>query len=178
MVTLHHGKREGPPSMVWTVAALAVLSAVGGFLQFAPIWPPLTTWLSPVAEPFAEASSWQEAVASAAAVAVGLAGIYVAYALYVAQTIPVPRALPVLERKFYWDELYDLAFYKPADLISRGLGRFFEQPIVAGSIGEVTRSFRFGAGEVSRVQNGLVRSYALALATGVAVLAVVFLSTR
>jgi hypothetical protein len=31
---------------------------------------------------------------------------------------------------------------------------------------------------VSRVQNGLVRSYALALASGVAVLAVVFLSTR
>jgi hypothetical protein len=42
----------------------------------------------------------------------------------------------------------------------------------------VTRSFLFGAGEVSRIQNGLVRSYALALAGGVAILAVVFLSTR
>jgi NADH-quinone oxidoreductase subunit L len=111
-------------------------------------------------------------------VAVGGAGIYVAYALYVAQTIPVPRALPLLERKFYWDELYDLVFYKPADLVARGLERFFERPVIAGSINEVTQGFRVGAGEVSRVQNGLVRSYALALATGVAVLAVVFLSTR
>jgi len=173
-----HGGSEGPLSMTSTVGVLAGLSVVGGFLQFAPVWTPLTTWLAPVAQPFAEASGWQEAVASAAAVAVGVAGIYVAYALYVAQTIPVPRTLPLLERKFYWDELYDLAFYKPADLLSRGLGRFVERPVIAGSISEVTQGFRFGAGEVSRAQNGLVRSYALALAAGVAVLAVVFLSTR
>jgi NADH-quinone oxidoreductase subunit L len=173
-----HGGSEGPPSMISTVGVLAGLSLVGGFLQFAPFWTPLTTWLAPVAPPFAEASSWQEAVASAAAVAVGVAGIYVAYALYIAQTIPVPRTLPLLERKFYWDELYDLAFYKPADLLSRGLGRFVERPVIAGSISEVTQGFRFGAGEVSRAQNGLVRSYALAVAAGVAVLAVVFLSTR
>lgn len=173
-----HGTAEGPPSMVWTVGALAGLSVVGGFLQFAPVWTPLTTWLSPVAEPFAEASSWQEAVASAAAVAVGAAGIYVAYALYVTRRVPVPRAWALLERKFYWDEAYDLVFYRPAVLAAVALQRFVEQPIIAGSIGEVTRSFRFGAGEVSRAQNGLVRSYALALASGVAVLAVVFLSVR
>jgi NADH-quinone oxidoreductase subunit L len=173
-----HGTAEGPPSMVWTVGALAGLSVVGGFLQFAPVWTPLTTWLSPIAEPFAEASSWQEAVASAAAVAVGAAGIYVAYALYVTRRVPVPRAWTLLERKFYWDEAYDLVFYRPAVLAAVALQRFVEQPIIAGSIGEVTRSFRFGAGEVSRAQNGLVRSYALALASGVAVLAVVFLSVR
>jgi NADH-quinone oxidoreductase subunit L len=174
---LHDG-REGPPSMVWTVSALAVLSAAGGLLQFAPLWTPLTTWLGPVARPFAEAADWQEALASAAAVALGAAGIYVAYVLYAAGTARVPRAARLLERKFYWDELYDLAFYRPAVLVSTGLLRFFERPVVAGSIGEVTRSFRFGAGEVSRAQNGLVRSYVLALAGGLAVLAVVFLSTR
>jgi hypothetical protein len=62
--------------------------------------------------------------------------------------------------------------------VARALRRYFEEPVVTRSIGEVTRGFRFGAGEVSRAQNGLVRSYALALASGVAVLAVVFLSTR
>jgi NADH:ubiquinone oxidoreductase subunit 5 (subunit L)/multisubunit Na+/H+ antiporter MnhA subunit len=157
---------------------LAGLSAVGGLLQFAPFWTPLTTWLSPVARPFAEAANWQEALASVAAVLLGLAGIYAAHELYVAKSVRVPAAWTLLERKFYWDELYDLAFYRPADLVARGLRRYFEQPVVAGSIGEVTRGFRFGAGEVSRAQNGLVRSYALALASGVAVLAVVFLSTR
>jgi NADH-quinone oxidoreductase subunit L len=174
---LHDGA-EGPGWMLWPVFALAGLSVVGGLLQFAPIWTPLTTWLSPVARPFAEASSWQEALASAAAVGLGLAGVYVAYLAYVTRTLRVPAAPALFEKKFYWDEAYDLVFYRPADLVSRLLGRFFEFPVIAGSIGEVTRSFRLGAGEVSRVQNGLVRSYALALASGVAVLAVVFLSTR
>jgi NADH-quinone oxidoreductase subunit L len=174
---LHDGA-EGTPSMVLTVGALAALSTVGGFLQFAPVWTPLTTWLSPVARPFAEASSWQEGVASAAAVAVGVAGIYVAYLLYVARTVRVPRTSTLLERKFYWDEAYDLLFYRPAVFAATSLRRYFEEPIVEGSIGEVTRSFRVGAGEVSRVQNGLVRSYVLALASGVAVLAVVFLASR
>jgi NADH-quinone oxidoreductase subunit L len=174
---LHDGA-EGPGWMLRPVYVLAALAAVGGLLQFAPIWTPLTTWLSPVARPFADASSWQEGPASAAAVALGVAGIWVAYALYQTRTLPVPAAWPLLERKLYWDEAYDLLFYRPADVVSRLLGRFVEQPVVAGSIGEVTRGFRFGAGEVSRAQNGLVRSYALALAAGVAVLAVVFLSTR
>ena len=50
--------------------------------------------------------------------------------------------------------------------------------MIAGSITEVTRGFRIGSGELGRVQNGLVRLYALAIASGVAVLAVVFITTR
>ena len=74
--------------------------------------------------------------------------------------------------------LYDVVFYIPRDLIASGLGRFVEQPVIAWPDGEVTRGFRVGSGELGRVQNGLVRTYALALAGGIAVLAVVFLSTR
>jgi NADH-quinone oxidoreductase subunit L len=172
------GRLEGPLSMVWTVTALAGLSAVGGFLQFGRVWHPLTTWLAPVAAPFAEASNWQEVIASVSAVLLGLGGMYVAYELYSVKAVGAPRPLAVLERKFYWDELYDGLFYKPADRIARAFARFIEQPVIAGSIGEVTRGFRVGSGELGRVQNGLVRSYALALASGIAVLAVVFLSTR
>jgi NADH-quinone oxidoreductase subunit L len=151
---------------------------VGGWIQFAPLWTPLTTWLAPVAQPFAEASSWEEGIASAAAVALGLAGIFVAHAIYVTGRLRVPRPWTVLERKFYWDEAYDALFYRPADLVARALGRYVEQPIVAGSIEEIGEGVRFGAVEVSRAQNGLVRVYALAVASGVAVLAVVFLTTR
>jgi NADH-quinone oxidoreductase subunit L len=173
-----HGDAEGPSTMLLPVSALAALSVVGGWIQFAPFWTPITTWLDPVAAPFAEATNWEDAAASVSAVALGLAGIYTAYQLYAARAWKVPRAWPVLERKFYWDELYDLAFYKPADLVARALGRFFELPVIAGSIGEITQGFRFGASEVSRAQNGLVRLYALALAAGVAVLAIVFLIAR
>jgi hypothetical protein len=53
-----------------------------------------------------------------------------------------------------------------------------EQPLIAGSLGAVARSTGLGSRELGRAQNGLVRSYALAVAAGVAVLAVVFLVAR
>jgi NADH-quinone oxidoreductase subunit L len=173
----HHGK-EGPLSMRWTVAALALLSVVGGFLQFAPLWHPLSTWLGPVAEPFAEPTNAQEWAISGAAVAVGLAGITVAWVLYVAKTVPVPRPVKLFQKKFYWDELYDYLFYYPADLLARGLYAFVEKPLIAGTIDVVSESLGLGGRELARAQTGLVRSYALALAGGLAVLAVVFLAAR
>jgi NADH-quinone oxidoreductase subunit L len=178
---LHHsGKHEGPISMIWTVGVLAFLSATAGFLQFSPFWDPITTWLEPVAptKAGAGASGTQEAIASVCAVVLGLAGIWVAHAAYVAKRLTVPRPVKLFEKRFYWDDLYDAVFYKPADLVSRALGRFFEQPVIGGSIGEVKVGFRFGAGELARAQNGLVRAYVLALTSGVAVLALVFISTR
>jgi NADH-quinone oxidoreductase subunit L len=172
------GDLDGPISMIWTVGVLAVLSAVGGLLQFTPLWHPLTTWLDPVVPNTADPSGTQEAISSVCAVALGLTGIWVAYAAYVKKSLKVPKAVTLFEKKFYWDELYDAVFYKPADLISRGLGRFFEQPVIGGSIGDVKTGFRFGAGELARAQNGLVRVYVLALTSGVAVLALVFIATK
>jgi NADH-quinone oxidoreductase subunit L len=173
-----HGRLEGPLSMVWTVTVLTLLSAFAGFLQFSPLWAPLTSWLDPVAPPLAEPSTIDDVIGSTTAVVLGLSGMWVAYACYIRKSIRIPKPVKLFEKKFYWDELYNEVFYKPADLISRGLGRFFEIPVIAGSLGEITQGFRFGAGETAKVQNGLVRFYALALASGIAVLAVVFIAAR
>jgi NADH-quinone oxidoreductase subunit L len=172
------GRLEGPLSMVWTVTVLTVLSAFAGFLQFSPLWHPLTSWLDPVAPPLAEPSTVDDVIGSTTAVLLGLAGMWVAYGCYIRKSIRVPKPVKLFEQKFYWDELYDAVFYKPADLISRGLGRFFEIPVIAGSLGEISQGVRFGAGETAKVQNGLVRFYVLALASGIAVLAVVFIAAR
>jgi NADH-quinone oxidoreductase subunit L len=173
----HHGQ-EGPLSMRWTVGVLAVLSTIAGFIQFAPLWEPLTRWLEPVAAPFAIASNTQEWLSSGVAMSLGLAGIAVAWAIYSAKRVKAPRAVPLFVHKFYWDELYDLLWYRTADLTARGLYAFVEQPLIAGSLSALTSSVGLGSRDLGRVQNGLVRSYALALAGGVAVLAVVFLATR
>ena len=172
-----HGKSEGPFSMVWTVTALAALSVVGGFLQFSPGWHPLTNWLEFVA-PSLDATNTQEFVASFLAVLFGFAGIFVAWRFYSAKAWKVPPTMPLLAHKFYFDEIYDLLFYKPAVVIAWAFHRFIERPLIAGSIGQVAGGFGFGSRELGRVQNGLVRSYALALASGLAVLAVVFLVQR
>jgi NADH-quinone oxidoreductase subunit L len=173
----HHGK-EGPLSMRWTVGTLALLSAIGGFLQFAPLWHPLTSWLDPVAHPFSEPTNPQEWAISGAAVAVGLAGMVVAWVFYAAKRAPVPKTVRLFEKKFYWDELYDWIWYRPADGIARAFYALVERPLIEGSLTAVTEGADLGSRELARAQNGLVRSYAFALAGGLAVLAVVFLAVR
>jgi NADH-quinone oxidoreductase subunit L len=173
----HHGQ-EGPMSMMATVGVLAVLATVAGFLQWAPLWTPLTKWLDPVAPPLVEATSAQEWATSGIGITIGLAGIGLAWLLYSAKRVRVPRAQPVLEHKFYWDEAYDVLWYRSSDLLSRGLYAFVELPLIGGSLTAVGRGFSLAGRDVGRLQSGLVRSYALALAGGLAVLVVVFLAVR
>ena len=107
--------------MRWTVGTLALLSVVGGFLQFAPVWHPLTTWLDPVARPLGEPSSTQEYLTSALAIALGLAGMLVAWSIYAAKRAKAPKAVRLFERKFYFDEIYDVLWYRSGELLTRGL---------------------------------------------------------
>ena len=172
---------EGPFSMTATVAVLAVLSVVGGWLQFAGLWHPLSDFLQPAAESLVEPSGTQDLAASILAVGLGLAGILVARQLYGVRRVRLPEARfarSLLEHKFYFDEAYDLVFYRPAAATARFLTRVVEGPLVAGSVESVaTAARRVGTG-VREAQTGLVRTYALALAGSVAVLALVFVSVR
>jgi len=155
-----------------------VLSCVGGLLQFAPFWDPLSKWLDPVDAPVATARSWQEWFASGLSLAAGLIGIFIAWSIYVAKRRRAPRAVTLFEKKFYWDELYDVVWYRSADVLTRGLYAFVERPLIAGSLTAITGAFGLGSRELATAQNGLVRSYALALASGIAVLTVVFIAAR
>jgi NADH-quinone oxidoreductase subunit L len=178
----HEGK-EGPLTMLVPVGILTVLAAIGGWIQFAPFWHPLTTWLEPVAATLgiAEPKGWQELVTSVLAVTLGLAGIGTAWAFYgrrLAEVPSFPALQRVLEHKFYFDELYDALFYRPASALAASLRRDFEEPVILASgpdLGETA----FDAGRlVRRLQTGLLRTYVLFLGLGTAVLAVVFLTVR
>jgi NADH-quinone oxidoreductase subunit L len=172
--------REGPFSMTAPVLILAALSVIGGWIQFAPLWHPVSDWLEPVARPLAEPTSTQEAVASLFAFLLGLAGLGVAWLIYSQRRFAVPRLAfaRVLEHKFYFDELYDVAFYRPAIGFARLFKRAFEEPFVEGSIIGITETFRdLGLG-ARRLQTGLVRTYALAIAASLAVITIVFVAVR
>jgi NADH-quinone oxidoreductase subunit L len=160
------------------VGVLTVLAAFGGWIQFAGLWTPISDWLDPVAPALVDASGAQEAVSSIVAVLLGLAGIGVAWWIYGARRAAAPRSWRVLERKFWFDELYDAVFYRPAVLLARGLLDGVERPLVFGSVGELAASVRdLGLG-ARRLQTGLVRTYALAIAASLAVLTVVFVVVR
>jgi NADH-quinone oxidoreductase subunit L len=168
-------------SMGSTVAVLAVLSVIGGWLQFAPFWHPVETWLQTVAEPVVSPASWQEAVSSALAVLLGLGGIYVAWLFYGVRWFAVPRfafAQRVLEHRFYFDELYDAAFYRPAVWTAKAFRRWVEEPLIFDSAQELGEDTRNVGGLVARIQTGLLRTYALAIASSVAVLAIVFVIVK
>src|SRR6476661_3832156 len=163
------------------VAVLAVLSVIGGWIQFAPLWHPVETWLQSVAEPVVTPTDWQEGISSALAVLLGLLGIYVAWALYAVKTFAVPRfafAQRVLEHKFYFDELYNAVFYRPTVWLAKALFRGVEDPLIAESSTSLGQDTRDLGRIVARLQTGLVRTYVLAIASGAAVLAIVFIAVK
>ncbi len=167
--------------MTWPVAVLTVLAAVGGLLQVPGLWHLFGDWLHTVAEPLVEPTTAQDYAASGMAVALGLVGVGIAWWLYGARRRKVPRnaaAQDVLERKLYFDELYDLVFYRPAVALAGLWRRGIEEPLIGGSITGVTLGARRAGGALGEAQTGYLRSYALAIALGAAIVVVVFLSVR
>jgi NADH-quinone oxidoreductase subunit L len=165
-------------SLAVPVGVLTALALFGGWFQFANIWTAVSNWLDPVAPPLVTASSLQEAASSAIAVVLGLAGIGAAWWIYAARRAEAPRSLPLLEHKFYFDELYDALFYRPAVFLANALLKWVEQPLVFGSVKGIAEAFRELGLETRSLQTGLVRSYALAIAASVAVATLVFVVVR
>ena len=177
----HPGHGEGPRTMLWPVAVLGLGAAVAGWIQFAPFWHPVSDFLSVVAEPLVEPTGWQEFTASALAMGLGLAGIGVAWIFYGARRVAVPRVAGLqrlFEHKFYFDEAYDLAFYRPASAFARFLLGEVEAPLVHGTTAEIGETATFAARRLHRAQTGLLRTYVLAMAGSLAILAVVFVVVR
>jgi NADH-quinone oxidoreductase subunit L len=179
---LHRPDRSEP--WLWmgaAVAVLSVLSVVGGWVQIPGVTDGITNFLAPTVESVVEASGSQEWLASICAVTLGVAGIAVAWAMFSARTLRVPEARgvrTVLEHKFYFDELYNGLFYWPAVALSRVLDWTVEGPIVNGSIVGVAGLTRRAGGWFRELQTGLVRVYAFAVAAGLAVLVLVFITVR
>jgi NADH-quinone oxidoreductase subunit L len=168
-------------SLAIPVGVLTVLSAVGGWIQFSPWWHPVETWLQTVAEPIVSPESWQEWVSIALSLLLGLSGIAVAWSIYGTRRLAVPRvawAQRTLEHKFWFDEAYDALFYAPAVFLANFLRRGVEQPLIADSgrdLGDDTRDL---GGLIARAETGLLRTYVLAIASSVAVLAIVFVIVK
>lgn len=172
---------ESPLSMTIPLMVLALLSFAGGFLGI-PGHHFLEHYFEPV---FAPAIAMQhfpehhlpfgEAVGSAIAVLVGLAGAALAYALYgrVPETLARLAKLHVLrnllENKFYIDEIYESVIVKPVRWFSEfGLWKGFDVLVIDGFINAMADVVGGVGAKLRLIQTGQTRVYALGIALGAA----------
>ena len=184
----HKGHGEGPLSMMFVVAVLTVLATIGGWIEIPGLWHPFSTFLDPVGfgadrEHLAlvEPSAAQDWFTSLISVLVAGVGIWLAWLLWGVRRRPVPHQAEVertLQHKLYFDEAYDLVFYRPAAAVGRVWNRWVEGPVISGSLNVLARGTREAGAGVGGIQTGLLRLYVLAVAAGVAILTLVFISAR
>ena len=175
---LHREPGEGPLVMLLPVGVLALGAAFIGWLQVPGGWHLVSDWLDPVVPPLVDPTTTQDWVTSIITVSLGVLGIAVAWWIYVARRRPAPAAVPALEHKLWFDELYDAVFYRPAVSFSKLLYALVEGPLVGGSMTGIADAVRNLGSETRRLQTGFVRTYVLMLAASLAVLAIVFLAVR
>jgi NADH-quinone oxidoreductase subunit L len=109
--------------------------------------------------------------------AAGLVGILVAYIFYLFKTaIPnrlaklLPWLYKFLQNKWYFDELYEFTFVKPAKALGKYLWQEVDAKVIDGiANGTATMSSRF-ATMLSVMQSGFVYHYAFTMLLGLLIL--------
>jgi NADH-quinone oxidoreductase subunit L len=80
-----------------------------------------------------------------------------------------------LLNKWYFDELYDWLFVRPAFAIGRLLWKGVDGAVIDGTIDGTAKSVLWGTGRIIRLQTGSVYHYAFAMLIGVAALLTYFI---
>jgi NADH-quinone oxidoreductase subunit L len=166
--------------MLIPVGVLALGSTFIGFLAIPGVWEPFETWLEPVVPALVQATAGEDWLTSLFAVTLGSIGIFLAWRAFRAgrELVADGAAHTALEHKLWFDELYDVAVSRPAQLVAMRLRDRVEVPVVQGGLDEVAAGAVRGAAATASVQSGLLRTYALAFTVAVAVLTLVFLVVR
>ena len=170
----HAHPHESPAVITLPLAALAVLSLVGGYFN-------VPRWLEPMFPAIEEVHQpWLVYVS----VASGLAGIALAYLFYIVRPSladSVARRLGPLYRlvygKYFVDELYDSAVVRPiVEGSSTVLWRGVDVGLIDGAVAGVGAWARSVGSGLRLIQSGNIRSYAAWVVWGsvVAILAMVF----
>ncbi len=77
--------------------------------------------------------------------------------------------------KWYFDELYNLIFVRPAFAIGRLLWKGIDGAVIDGTIDGTAKSVLWGTGRMVRLQTGYVYHYAFAMLIGVAAILTYFI---
>ncbi len=162
--TKHH-LRESPKNVVYPLAALAVLSTVGGFVGF-PAWTGITNRFEKFLEPVLRLpeshghavhhSKPEELLFTLLSIAIAGAGIYLAYRFYIVRpgladrvTEKIKGLYRLVFNKYYVDELYDALFVNRTKDLGNALF-WVDSNFVDGAVNGTAASTR-GTATVSRL---------------------------
>ena len=181
---------EAPPVMWVPLIGLAIGAIAIGYLMLPMVSADVDFWgtsilVLPTHTALAEAhhvAFWVKALP----MAVGVLGIAGAYLFYVLRpewpAIVAARARPVylfLLNKWYFDELYDVLFVRPAKYLGRNLWKQGDGAVIDGigpdGLAAVTLSV---ARRAVRLQSGYIYHYAFAMLLGLAAIVTWYLVAR
>jgi len=181
----HIAERDWP--MKAAMGPLALLAIVGGYIAIPGVDNVLEKFLEPT---FADSrfadthpSTGAEWIGLVIGGVISITGIGLAWWVYIREPGTAarlrerfPRAHNFLSHKWYFDELYDAVFVRPATTIGAFCRRVVEADFVQGTIvGGATGIVRVGTSFARSIQTGYLRAYALLLLLGVAGLTLYFL---
>ncbi|MFC7220284.1 NADH-quinone oxidoreductase subunit L [Streptomyces polyrhachis] len=165
---------ESPMVMVVPMAVLAVGSVFAGW--FFHLGDRFTGWLSPVTD--FEHGHLPDGLSVGLITAMVLTsmvlGVGLAYLMYGLRAVPAvaPRGsllTRAARRDLLQDDLNHVALVKPGEYLTRGLV-YVDNKVVDGVVNTTAASVGGLSGRLRRVQNGFVRSYAVSMFGGAAVL--------
>jgi NADH-quinone oxidoreductase subunit L len=172
---------ESPAVMTVPMVLLAIGSVVSGYVLVHVT--PLTEFLAPVLGSEEADHVLEPIVVTAIVTVVSALGVLVAYLQY-ART-PVPTTAPVAvspltvaaRKNLYFDSLNESLLMRPGQYLTRALV-FADNRGIDGAVHGLAAGIGGGSGRLRRVQNGFVRSYALSMFGGAALVVAVLLLGR
>jgi NADH-quinone oxidoreductase subunit L len=174
---------EAPPVMLIPVVILAILATIGGFIQtralgFGPHL--VDDFLKSAVGKQPWEGGVAEVIATFATMILAALLFLGAYRIYIQQawkpwSALVPWAQRLLERKYYFDELYDAIFVRTMDWLARVGLRYIEEPIIDGAVVGTGELAEAGAQSLSLTQTGYFRNYVLVFVAGAVVVAILVL---
>ncbi len=169
---------ESPKTMTVPLMVLAALSLLGGVFLLNN-W--IVDWLMPVVGEHGEEHLPVSPILMSVLilVVVGI-GVFVAWTLL--GNVDVPREAPgnvsvwtkAARADLYGDAFNEIALMEPGAALVRGLVAF-DNTVVDGAVAGTARSFGSASGVLRLLQNGFVRSYALSLLGGAALVVLALL---
>jgi NADH-quinone oxidoreductase subunit L len=171
-----HHLHESPSTMTIPLIVLAVLSLLGGAIQFPEMihgHPYLNNFLHSIVEAKAEHEEGMFGIIMLVATIIGLAIIYVitkkkfSVSSYNTEYTGIGK---VLENKYYVDEAYEFLFVKPTMSASKLWHQYFDKKVIDGLVFMTGKFVTWSGTTLKYVQNGLTGSYIFMMVCAIAII--------